>query len=203
MSAVDGKLFQIGYSGLTDEDIASFLKRTFSESEKNLANKLIKGVESEFARLCNRNFLINNQATPPAPIEYYEYFNSGFVKVMPENNPIDKMVKIEIDGVDRTSEYIENNNYWVRGYYIQFASPVISANYPEKAVKITYTLKQFWGDDVILMLTKWVAYDFLKSENGGIGLSSMSFAEVGQNFDIKSFKEEKEKVIGRYTDFCV
>jgi len=203
MSAVDGKLFQTGYSGITAGSVALFLKRTFSEAENNLTALLIAQVEEEFARLCNRNFKIDDGASSYTLIEYYEYFNSGFTLIMPENTPVNSMTKIEIDGVDRTDEYVEDSNYWIRSNVIEFASPIISANYRQKAVKITYTLKKFWGADVVLMLTKWIAYEFLKSENAGIGLSSMSFAEVSQNFDIKSFKEDKERVIGRYTDFPV
>lgn len=203
MSAVDGKLFQTGYSGIVSANIASFLKRTFSSSETTLTTLLITQIEAEFAKLCNRNFLINNGATPPILTEYYEYFNSGFTKVMPENTPINSMTKIEIDGIDKTSLYVENTNYWITSNFIDFSSPIVGVGYRQKAVKLTYTLKQFWGADVTLMLTKWISYEFLKSENAGIGNSSMSFADVSQNFDIESFSKDREKVIGRYTDFCI
>jgi len=88
MSAVDGKLFQTGYSGLTDEDISSFLKRTFTESEKDLANELIESVEDEMCRATNRNFKINDGENVPTDIQYYEYFSADFLKVMLQNTPI-------------------------------------------------------------------------------------------------------------------
>jgi hypothetical protein len=202
MSAVDGNLYQSsGFSGLTDTDIANFLKRTLSASEKTLVTSLITELESELCRATNRNFKVDSGGAVPVPVQYYEYFNGGFTKIMPQNTPVDSLVAIEIDGVDKTSHYTENVNYWIYDNFIVFASPVVGTSHNLKSVKITYTIKKFWGDDVILMLKKWVAYEFLKSENAGVGNSSMSFAEVAQTFDLNNFIKERDKVIFRYTDF--
>ena len=201
MSAVDGKLYQIGFSGLEDTDISAFLKRSFTNTEKTLVDGLIKDAEEELCRATNRNFKIDDGAETPTLIEYYEYFSADFLKVMVQNSPVNSMVKIEVDGVDKTANYTENSNYWIYDNFITFASAVVGTGYDQKAVKITYTLTKFWGRDVILMLTKWVAYEFLKSENAGVGISSMSFADISQNYDLRNFIKDRDKVIFRYTDF--
>lgn len=201
MSAVDGNLYQTGYSGLTDTDISTFLKRTFTASEKVLVNNLITDLEDELCRATNRNFKVDDGADDPTLVQYYEYFTADFLKVMVQNSPVNSMVAIEVDGVDKTSLYTENVNYWIYDNYIVFSNTVVGTGYDLKSVKITYTIKKFWGRDVTLMLTKWVAYEFLKSENAGVGNSSMSFAEVAQTFDLNNFIKERDKVIFRYTDF--
>jgi len=106
-----------------------------------------------------------------------------------------------VDGVDKTSYYTENDNYWIYDNFIVFASAVVGAGYDQKAVKITYTLRPFWGSDLTLMLKKWVAYEFLNTENAGVGLNSMSFADMSQSFDVPRFMKERDKVIYRYSDF--
>lgn len=199
--SVNGLAYQTGFSGIKNTDIASFLKRSFDSSENDLATKLIQYIEEEVCRRTNRNFKIDDGSEEANLIEYYEEFNAGATKYMPQNTPLNSLVKIEIDGVDKTSLYTEGTNYWVYDNFFKFETGLVSNVYADKAVKLTYTLRKFWGYDLVLMIIKWVAYEFLKSENAGVGVNNMSFADIAQSFDLRGFESEKDRVIGRYIDF--
>ena len=189
MSAVDGTLFYSGYSGVTPIHVANLLKRTLSDDEKALVVDIISSVEDEFARQCNRNF--DNDRT------YYQYFDNGFTKVYLLNTPINTLTAIVVDGMDRTSNYTENTHYCIYDSYIRFLEYVSGVSL-FKAIRLEYTIKKFWGNDVKQLITKWAAYDFLNSDNAGVGLSSMSFEQISQTFNTDQFIKERKTVIGRY-----
>lgn len=192
----DAKIYQTGFSGLTFTDIQTFLKRTFSTAEQTLATSLIKQKEYELCNLTNRQFLYTG-------VEYYEKFNAPLVTVFPYATPLSTLVKIEVDGIDKTSLYVLGRDYYVYDNFFHFESPIVSAGNQHQAVKLTYTLKQFWGEDIKYLITRWVAVDFLASENGGVALSNMSFSGLSQGFDLATFNDDKHKIIFRYTDFAI
>jgi len=94
-----------------------------------------------------------------------------------------------------------NTNYFIYENTIIFTSPVVGATYPYNAVKIEYDIQKFWGEDVVNLLIKWVAFEYLNSENAGVAISNMNFDALSQNFDLAGFKKEKEEIIFRYTNF--
>jgi hypothetical protein len=192
---VDATLFQTGYSEVSYSDVAVYLKRTFLLNDQKLVTKLIQKKEYELASRCNRNFNITKA--------YEETLNSQFTEFHPINYPISSLYKITIDGVDKTSSYILNTNYWVYENKIKFLVPVVSSHYQYNSIVIDYYIKQFWGYDVVDYITKAVAYDFLKSENGGIALRQMGFSDINQVFDVDNFNKEQEDIIFRYTSFNV
>lgn len=193
MSAVFAKTFYTGYSNITSADIASYLKRTFTEAELALTDEIIASVESELANKCNRNF--------DTSLTYYETFNSGFTRVMLYNTPINSLKDIYIDGVKKTSLYVLNTDYFIYENMLVFITPITGTNYPYNAVKIEYDIVKFWGEDVTNLIKKWVAYEFLNSENAGVGVKSMSFDTLSQDFDLATFNKQKEDLIFRYTNF--
>jgi hypothetical protein len=195
MSAVDGTLYFDGFSQVSDVDVAGFLKRTLSAEEKASVLTLAKQIEVEVASRCHRNF--NTDLT------YYEYLPSGFSNVMLKNTPIASMEALYLDGVDKTSLYTANVNYWIDGSIIYFETPVTSSTGYRNSVKIEYKIKKFWGEDVKRIITQWVAMAFLASENAGVMTTSMSFADLSQNFDTAEFKQQIEAMIYRYTDFLI
>ena len=170
-------------------NVAMLLQRTFSEDEKALIVDLISSAEDEFARQCNRNFDDNRT--------YYEYFDNGFTKVTLLNTPIKTLEAIVVDGMNRTSNYTENTHYWIYDSFIRFIE-YLSGVSLFKAIRLEYTIKKFWGNDVKMLITKWAAYDFLTSDNAGVGQTSMSFEQISQTFNVDQFIKERETVIGRY-----
>lgn len=195
MSSVNGKVFHTGYSLLTPANIASYLKRSFTNAETSIVEGMITSIEAEFALRCNRNF--------DSTLTYYEIFNGGFTTVMLKNTPISSLKKLYIDGVDKTSLYILDTNYFLYENTLVFVTPITGAKYPYNAIKIEYEMQKFWGEDVINLLKKWIGYEFLNSENAGIGVRSMSFDTLSQDFDITAFNKEKEDMIFRYTNFDI
>ncbi|RMD67348.1 MAG: hypothetical protein D6822_08420 [Cyanobacteria bacterium J149] len=182
--------YQTGYTGITNTDVASFLKRTLTTSEQSLVDSLIAEVERSLCRECNRQF---SEIT-----EYYEVFESGISQFDLYNLPISAITKIEVDNVDVTSNYTLASDYWIiDGLYVKFETPIISTDI-YTGVKITYQIRKFWGDDIKLLVKKWAAYEFLNSENGGVGASSVNFSELSQTFNISQYQKEKEKVINYY-----
>jgi len=170
-------MYTTGFSQLTNLDISTFLKRDFNDNEKEIVNNLITEIESQLCEECNREF---DYLT-----EYNEVFNSPAIRITPKNMPIKEVVSITSDGVEIT-------DYEIYNYYIEFEE------IKSKPIELTYEIEKFWGKNIILLLKKWVAYEFLNSENGGVFLSSMGFSEVSQVFDVNSFLKEKEKVIFKY-----
>jgi hypothetical protein len=194
MASVDGKLFQTGFTGLQDSDIERFLQRKLNADQKIIITDLIKEIEYDFASQCNRNF-------DPAEI-YYETFDSIISRVMLYNTPLATLSKIYVDGVDVTSQYVLNTDYWVFENEIGFLTPVVSQS-GYNGVKLEYTIKQFWGDDVIRAIKKMVARNFLTSADGGLNQQTTSFSNISQSFDLAGFEKEWENIIFRYTNFNI
>lgn len=183
--------YQTGYSGLTHTDIAAFLKRTLTSDDQTLVTSLIAEVERSLCALTNRQF--------KPSVDYYEEFGSGISEFELFNLPINSLTSIEVDGVDVTSNYTLGENYWIMDeLYVKFETPITSQNI-YTGVKLTYQIRQFWGDDVKLLLKKWVAYEFLNSENAGVGVSNFGFSDLNKTFNLSQYEKEKEKIINYYT----
>ena len=194
MPAVDARIYQSGYSGLTYTSIQSFLKRTFTSAEQTLVASLIVDAEIMLCELTNRQFKYTSQ-------EYYETLNGGFLKFMPFATPVSTLAGVTIDGVDVTDNYTLNTDYFVYDNYIVFESPLVSATDNRNAVKLTYTLRQFWGKDVENLLKKWVSLEFLSSENGGAKVDRFNFGNLSQDINHEALQKELDKLVFRYTDF--
>lgn len=196
VTTADAKIYQTGFSGLSYTDIGKYLKRTILASEQELVTNLIKEKEFELCSQTNRQFLYTN-------VEYWQKFNANITKVIPFNTPLNTLTKVEINGVDVTSQFILDYNYFIYDNYIYFKTPLVASQDYHNAVKLTYTIRQFWGDDIKNLLKKWVALEFLASENAGVNDSSRSVSGVNESLDLAGFEKEKREVIFRYIDFEV
>ena len=113
--------FQTGFSGITNSDIALFLKRTLTTSEQLLVDSLITEVERSLCQATNRQF--------SDTAEYYEEFESGIDQFELYNIPINEITKIEIDNVDVTADYTLATDYWIiNELYVKFLTPLISTD---------------------------------------------------------------------------
>jgi hypothetical protein len=170
-------MHKTGFSGLTNLDISTFLKRDFNENEKHIVDDLITEIEDQLCEECNREFDYNE--------EYVETFNPPAFKLVTDNMPIVSVESLKIGGVEST-------DYTIYNYYIELGEQTL------ETVELTYTIEKFWGKNIILFLKKWIAYEFLNSENAGVGLNSMGFADISQTFDVNHFLKEKDKTIFKY-----
>lgn len=183
--------FQIGYSGLSHTDIASFLKRTLTADEQALVTSLISEVERSLCQLTNRQF--------KPSVDYFQEFGSGISEFELANVPISQLSEVSVDGVDVTENYTLGENYWIMDeIYIKFETPITSQNI-YTGVKLSYQIRKFWGEDIKLFLKKWISYEFLNSENAGVGVSNFSFAELNKVLNVSQFNRDKEKIINYYT----
>jgi len=193
----DAKIYQSGFSGLTHTNIASFLKRTLTASEQTLVTQLIKDKEIALCVYTNRQFGYGSN------FEYYETINGGFTRFVPYATPVATLEEIIVDGVDVTANYTVNEDYFIYDNSIIFETPIVSASNNRRAVKLTYTVRQFWADDIKNLLTKWVALEFLSSEDGGVNTNNVTFGNLSKGLNLDMFEKEKMSIIYRYTDFVV
>ena len=183
--------YQTDYSGITNSDIASFLKRTLTTSEKTLVNELITEVERSLCTATSRQFRTG--------VDYEESFGSGISQFELFNVPISSITAIIVDGVDVTSNYTLGTDFWVLDeLYVKFKTPITSTDL-YTGVKIDYQIRKFWGEDIELLIKKWVSYEFLNSENAGIGVSNFSFSDLQKAFDTSKYLKDKERLISYYT----
>ena len=192
----DAREYQTGYSELIATDIANYLKRSFNSADAILVTQLIIDKEFQLCSQCNRQFKVTNQT-------YFEYFDAPRTKFIPYASPVSAVSEIMVNGVDKTSSYAVGQDYFIYDNLIAFYSPIIASTYSPRAIKLTYSLRQFWGQDVTNLIKKWVAVEFLNSENGGVATSQLSFSELSQSLDLGGFEKEKRQLIFRYSDFEV
>lgn len=191
MSVVKYNKYSVGYSAIVHGDIASFLKRTLTTADQTLVTSLIAEVEREICRQTRRQF---HQVDT-----FYEEYPTGVSKFLLSNVPIKAITKIIIDGVEKTSNYTENVHYWIiDGQYVRFQTPLVASQNPYTGVRIEYSIDQFWGDDVKNLIKKMVSYEFLNSENAGVGLSNESFSDQSAGFNVSRFHKEKDELFKYY-----
>jgi hypothetical protein len=196
---------QTGYSGLTSADIEKSLGRSFTSLEAERAQELIEEIEAELVGRCGRNFAFQTSGNTPTSIEYYQSMNSGITDFYPHNIPIDEVIEIEVggtvvyekDGVSNT--LILGTDFVVYEHKVHFINPTYYA-VSTNAMKITYTIQQFWGKDVIHLIKRWVAALFLAADSAGVPITRHSFSSSSEDFDDKELERKITEVVNRYAN---
>lgn len=179
--------YQTGYSELTGNDIAIYLKRSFTKDDNALAESLITMFEATLCSLCKRQF--------KSDIEFTERFDLPGDEFYPSNFPIKDVNEISINGT--VKDYDEDDDYFVYSNRIEFYQLQSSTSRSRRALEIKYTIDQFWGEEVKLLLTKLVAHAWLSSENG-ISLEESGYSGVREVFALDKFKSETDAIINLY-----
>lgn len=196
MSTFNPRQFLTGYSGIQSTDLARFLKRRFTAKEQALADDLIRHVEADFAALCERNFAFQDQSDDPEPIQYKERFDTGRVTYYPAAFPVQEIIEVKVAG--QVQDLEENEDYFIYDDHIEFESALSSSGDHRRALEITYTIRKFWGDDVILAIKKCAGRLWLSSEAAGVHLSDRMFSSIRETFDNEAFEKEISQVVRRY-----
>lgn len=189
-----------GFSGVTATDIASFLGKELSTAESMLCNTFINSAEDYILRQCDKNFLVSLDNTD---VEYEQTFDGGFTEYKTYNYPINEVTKIVVDGVTKyekneTSEYALNSHFWVYPDKVVFQYMQYGSGYSRQSVKITHTIRKFWGEDVKLAIMVWVSEILTSGEHGGRNVTSASINGVSMTFDTKNTPELIKNVVNKY-----
>lgn len=193
------KQFITGFSGVTYETIASFLKRTFTPDEQTEISSLITQIEYELAARCRRQFAYQTDDEQyPEAIEYSEFFDLPNDNFFPNAFPIEEVKSIKVEGVEKIETLTENVDYFIYDSHIEFYPDLFEVNQGRKALQLTYTIRKFWGDDVVLLIKKLAGKMWLASEDAGESIGERSFASVREVMDSKEFKNQVETTISRY-----
>lgn len=185
--------YPTGYSGLAHADIASFLQKTFTAAEQSAVTALIAEIESEISRRCDRAFLVANS-------QYKELFDVPADKTSfrVKNPVINAVVTLKMEGetiYDGTDTY----DLRVHIYPNRVEIPEIpDPEYQQNALEITYTIKQFWGDDVKLAIKRVVGQIILNAENAGVPLLTTSFGSMSETKDGQELNKHIDAVVKRY-----
>lgn len=190
-----------GYSAITYTDIQTFINRTITSGEQTLVASLIASVESYIARLCDRQFKTATDFTDIFDVDGQEYIFYNY--------PIKEVTKIVSGGVtlyDKTSitnTLVENTDYYVYDDRIVFEYEPEYTNSPRRALEITYNIEKFWGDDVTLVIKKWVSEMFTAKEFAGREMSNISVNGVSTGFDTAKTPAYVQKVIDAYRKILI
>lgn len=179
--------YQTGYSGLTGNDIANYLKRSFTKDDTALVESLITMFEATICSLCNRQFKPDVEITERFDLPGQEFYPSSF--------PIKDVNEISINST--VKDYDEDDDYFVYPTRIEFYQLQSSASRSRRALEIKYTIDQFWGEEVKLLLTRLVAHMWLNSENG-VSVTEAGFSGVREVFALDKFKKETDAIINLY-----
>lgn len=169
---VQADIYQSGYSGIQADDIEAYLGVELSDIEKVEVNSIISSIEKYIAQQCGRQF---NTA-----LEYYEYFNLLSLEYLVHNYPISEVTKIEVEGVTKyvkdglSNAYVLNTDFFAYNSYVAFDTALSASKY-RRALKITYKISQFWGDDVKMAITQWASSFYKDKEHGGKEVKKFSF----------------------------
>jgi len=202
MASQLANLYLTGYSGLVYSDISGLTGKTLSAAEQAVVTNLIKEVESYLCSKTKRQFrVIDSGSTKQI---YHEVFDAGGYKYALHNFPIYRVQKIEVDGVTKYEAGGSNNeltlgvDFFVYDDYIRFASSPVSSVDNRRALKISYELEQFWGDDVKLAIKRAVSEMYLSKEYGTKGVKSIGLTgDFSISFDDQIANYLKE-VIANY-----
>ena len=185
--------YPTGYSGLAHADIASFLQKTFTAGEQAAVTALIAEVESEISRRCDRAFKV-------AESQYKEVFDvpPQVDAFRTKHSPINSVVLITMEG-ETIYEANDNHGLKVHVYPNRLVIPEIpDPEYAERALEVTYTIKQFWGDDVKLAIKRVVGQLILNAENAGVPLITTSFGSMTETKDGQELVKHIDAVVKRY-----
>lgn len=187
----DPTIYTTGYSGITADNLAEFLRREFSEQEQTQATVIIAQVEAEIANRCRRQFSYIDSESEP--IEYEEVFDLPATTVFTNAFPIASIEQIEVDGVVQT--LVANTDYYLYDSYIEFVNGL--SGY-KRGLTLTYTIKKFWGDDLNTAILKMAGHLWLNAEDSGMGKREISFASIRQIMDTSTFENQIKAVVDRY-----
>jgi len=200
MAAKKGNLFYSGYSGITAAQVGDFLGKTLSATEQSIVNSLVSSIELFLAKKCRRNFKYDLGSDT-----YEETFDAGNVRYFFHNFPIKEVTKITIDSTDvyvkggGSNQYALGTDFFVYDDCIVFETVIpTSSNNDRRALKIQYSIEQFWGDDVILAIKQWVAQIFTTKEYGGKNATSFNFSGYSINFSDSEIPEYVKEIISSY-----
>ena len=185
--------YPTGYSGLAHADIASFLQKTFTAGEQAAVTALIAEVESEISRRCDRAFKV-------AESQYKEVFDvpPQVDAFRTKHSPINSVVLMTMEG-ETIYEANDNHGLKVHVYPNRLVIPEIpDPEYAERALEVTYTIKQFWGDDVKLAIKRVVGQLILNAENAGVPLITTSFGSMTETKDGQELVKHIDAVVKRY-----
>lgn len=200
---INAKLYQTGYSKLTGNDIASFLGKTFSVEEKAVAEDLIESCEDHIARACRRNFLVKDNDNND--VEYFETLDAGKYRYYLKNFPINTIKRIDLDGVQK----YDSDNEATYGLYLgsdlhvsdfEFTLDWLftSARDDRNALKVYYTIEEFYGKDVSLAIKRFVAEIFSSRSYGGRQVNNISVPQLSMGFDNSKAEKYFKSIVSRY-----
>lgn len=185
--------YPIGYSGLAHSDIASFLQKTFTTAEQSAVTALIGEIESEISRRCDRAFKVTDS-------QYKEVFDvpAQVDAFRTKNSPINSVVLITMEG-ETIYEAEDDHGLKVHIYPNRLVIPEIpDPEYAERALEVTYTIKQFWGEDVKLAIKRVVGQMIISAENAGVPLITTSFGSMSETKDGQELNRHIDAVVKRY-----
>jgi len=198
---VDAELKQSNWSGVTPANIGDFLDEVITGKETLIAKMILKA-EDDISSGAGRNFKIANTI-------YEETLDAGTDKLYTSNSPINEVQKITVNGNDVFIKDGSNNTlnlgveFLVYPKYVFFRNGIYSPNgFDEQAVKIQYTLKKFWGEDVVGAIIEAVAKTYLQKEYGNKDVSQMDTGTITVGFNQES-RGILEKIVEKYTLPCV
>lgn len=194
MAEIRSNSIQTGYTGLTYADIVSFLGVTVELSEQMEIESFIKAYEASLVKLCNRNFAHGDET-----VYFDTYDMDGRDTFYTYNYPIKEVQKIIIDGAtyyekDGTSNiYTLDTDFYNATDSVTFETLLTLRK--RQAMKIYYTIDQFWDDDVVLGLKQWVSELQQNKQYVGKDVRKFSFASYAVEFgNIATSAELKSKV---------
>lgn len=200
MADIKGNAIQSGYSGVTHNDIAALLGKTFNAQEQTLATTYISSIERYIASKCRRNFKDNLGSD-----SYYDIFDAGRDGYTLFNYPISEVKRIVVDGVDQyvstdseNSLFVQGQDFFVHDFAIQFATIPHSSVNNRRALKIYYTIAKFWGDDVVIAVKMWVSQLMGSREYGNRSVKKIEFNGFRLEFKEEEMPQIVKSVIENY-----
>lgn len=200
MADLNGKLYKSGYSGLTYSDIAAFLSKTLIGAEQTLITALIADIEDYLCRATRRNFFIADGTTD----KYVETVDAGLDRYYLTNGPIKEVLQISVNGTDWYLKGGGSNKLTLGTDFFVYEDKVVFENVPyssiddRRAMKIYYTIEQFWGNDVKLAIKRWVSDLFLAREYGGASIKRFNVQGFSMDFDETSLPTYIKSVVDSY-----
>ncbi len=199
MADILADLYQSGFSGLSNADIAAFTGKTLTSSEQTLADSLIKSCELYFARQCHRNFKDLGSDS------YFEILDAGDDEYHFFNFPVKEVTKITLDSqtvydkIAGSNTYTLNLDFFVYPEKIVFerVTPMSSIN-NRRALKIYYSIENIVSEDLKLAIKQWASDLLLNREYAGKTVNSLNVPGLSLNFDANSIPSYVQQVISNY-----
>ncbi len=200
MAVKKADIYYSGFTKLTALQVGNFLGKELNEQEQSFVNSLIPALELHLVKSCNRNFLYDMKNDI-----YEDILDAGKSKYYLSNYPLKEISLITLDGItqydknDATKPYKLNSDFYVYDDYIEFYSTIPSSSLNNRrALKIQYTIDQFWGEDVIFAVKQWAAQIFTQREYGGKNVSSFNFSGYSVSFNSQDVPQFVKDVINSY-----